>query len=208
MKTVSRARLLPFMMLVLGVIALLKISNVWFGLSAASATQDAILMEELPETESAEIETSAPDVPKLAEGEVERRMLEKLAARRLELEAREEKIKAREALLAATESRLEMRIAYFEQQQALLREMQDVKDEQEAQDIEALVSAYEKMKAKDAAAIFNALDDSILLSVASGMRTQALAGVLAEMQPDRARLLTIMLAEKGKAALAQADKAQ
>ena len=51
------------------------------------------------------------------------------------------------------------------------------------------------MKAKDAAVIFNALDQDILVSVSSRMRTQALAGVLAAMDPEKARALTVLLAE-------------
>ena len=54
------------------------------------------------------------------------------------------------------------------------------------------------MKAKDAAIIFDALDEEILTSVASGMRTQSLAGVLAQMRPENARNLTKLLAERSK----------
>ena len=50
------------------------------------------------------------------------------------------------------------------------------------------------MKARDAAQIFDALDDDLMVSVATRMRTQALAGVLAEMTPARARILTKLLA--------------
>ena len=52
------------------------------------------------------------------------------------------------------------------------------------------------MKPKDAAVIFNALDERILVPLAAGMRTQALSGVLAEMEPDNARRLTTLLAER------------
>ncbi|MBT8473475.1 MAG: hypothetical protein KJN99_12775, partial [Marinicaulis sp.] len=74
------------------------------------------------------------------------------------------------------------------------------------EEIDAMVRAYERMKAKDAAAIFNALNEDILVAVASGMRTQALAGVLADMEPDKARRLTILLAERNREPDANADE--
>jgi flagellar motility protein MotE (MotC chaperone) len=52
------------------------------------------------------------------------------------------------------------------------------------------------MKARDAARIFEILDDDILIPVASGMRTQALAGILAELSAERAKALTIALANR------------
>jgi len=59
------------------------------------------------------------------------------------------------------------------------------------------------MKPKDAAIIFNELETDILIKVASGMRTQALAGVLAEMNPENARLLTQLLATRNKIAVTE-----
>ncbi len=57
-------------------------------------------------------------------------------------------------------------------------------------------NAYERMKPRDAARIFEVLDEDILIPVAAGMRTQALAGVLAEMAPEKARALTVALANR------------
>ena len=52
------------------------------------------------------------------------------------------------------------------------------------------------MKAKDAANIFNTLDMDILISVMGRMSERKLAPILAEMNPDRARSVTIFLAEQ------------
>ena len=60
----------------------------------------------------------------------------------------------------------------------------------------SLVKVYENMKAKDAAQIFNTLDMDILIEVMGRMSERKLSPVLAEMDPDRARSVTIFLAEQ------------
>lgn len=196
----NRPRLLPVVIAALGVVAALKLGEVWFGFdgaraqtAAASATQPS---EGVQGGESTMQEASAPELPP---GEVERRILEQLAARRAALEAREAKLRTREAVIAAAEQRLDERIGEFEREREQLLALRAEKEAQDAAEIEALVSAYERMKAKDAATIFNELDQDIMLAVASGMRTQALAGVLSEMQPEKARRLTILLADRERA---------
>ncbi|MEO0880728.1 MAG: hypothetical protein AAFY22_13580, partial [Pseudomonadota bacterium] len=79
----------------------------------------------------------------------------------------------------------------------------------ETADLVGLAKAYERMRARDAAQIFNLLEDEILVPVAAGMRTQAIASVLAEMEPEKARALTRKLARKsGPQRKAQATVAQ
>ncbi len=53
---------------------------------------------------------------------------------------------------------------------------------------------YETMKPRDAAAIFNDMELPVLLQVVDRMKDAKAAAVLAAMQPDRARLLTVQLA--------------
>jgi len=56
------------------------------------------------------------------------------------------------------------------------------------------VKVYEAMKPRDAAAIFNDLDQPVLLQVVDRMKAAKAAPVLAAMQPDKARTLTSKLA--------------
>jgi flagellar motility protein MotE (MotC chaperone) len=58
----------------------------------------------------------------------------------------------------------------------------------------ALVKTYEAMKAKDAARIFDGMDDKVLLELAKSMKPANLAAVLAAMDSKRAESLTRMLA--------------
>ena len=52
------------------------------------------------------------------------------------------------------------------------------------------------MKPKDAARIFDSLPDDVLLPVAHDMKSDQLALVLASMNPDSAKTLTVKLANR------------
>ncbi len=193
MKIDARTRILPVISLALAVFAGLKITNVWIGFSASEA-QTAVS----PAGADGEAVQEAPP-PQISPGEVERRILENLAKRRASLEEREDELAVREAVVAAAELRLDDKISTFEVERAALVALREQRNADDSEEIASIVSAYERMKPKDAAVIFNALDEKILVPLAAGMRTQALAGVLAEMEPDNARRLTTLLAERNKA---------
>lgn len=203
MNKVARPKIMPMLVVALGVLAVLKVTGTMVGFSSATAQPSS---EDSPvfETASAAAETptasvsEAAIIPEIAPGEVERRILARLAARRQELEAREADLKLREAVIAGAEARLERELDAFEQEREQIEALRTQREAASSEEIDALVSAYEKMKPRDAAAIFNELDEEIMLSVASGMRTQALAGVLADMTPAKARQLTELLAKRGR----------
>ncbi|MEQ8749641.1 MAG: hypothetical protein RIC52_07690, partial [Amphiplicatus sp.] len=176
--------------------ALLKANNVLIGFSAADAAQPASA-----DREPAVAEASPPASP---ESSAEKRLLEQLAERRTLLEERETAIETREQLLKAMERRVEERFTALDAREAEIAALEAERLNQQKEEYAALSSAYERMKARDAAQIFNSLDEEILVPVAAGMRTQALSGVLAEMAPDRARRLTILLADHGKKVAPQA----
>ena len=206
MKAIARTRIFPVIILVLAVFAGLKATNVWFGFSVVDAQTGALSgaageavngpnTEDPARTGAPKLQDAPP--PQLLPGEVERRILENLAGRRASIEKREEELAAREAVLSAAELRLDDKIAAYETERAALTAMREEKDAGDSAEIASIVSAYERMKPKDAAVIFNALDEEILVPLAAGMRTQALSGVLAEMMPENARRLTKLLAERG-----------
>lgn len=173
-------RILPVVIVALAALGGLKLADAVFGLSsadAAEATPGAL--------------SPPPDAPK---SEVEKRLLDQLAARRAALDAREAELDTRAQLLEGAERRLEDKIAAFQNERAALAAVSAESDRRKTEEFDALSSAYEKMKPRDAARIFDILEDDILVPVAAGMRTQSLSGVLAEMNPDRARQLTRLLA--------------
>ena len=123
-------------------------------------------------------------------------LFETLAKRRRELDAREEMIAKKEALLQATEREIERKYKEMSQVRNEIKELLNVQTEEEQKRIMSLVKVYENMKAKDAAQIFNTLDMDILIEVMGRMSERKLSPVLAEMDPDRARSVTIFLAEQ------------
>lgn len=125
-------------------------------------------------------------------------VLRSLQARREELDARESGVETREAAAAAAETRLQEQIGELKavetQIQGLLTQMDAKRDER----MTALVKTYESMKAKDAASIFNTMEDGVLLDIAKSMKPATLAAVMASMQTKRAEALTRMLADLAK----------
>ena len=55
---------------------------------------------------------------------------------------------------------------------------------------------YEGMRPRDAAAIFNALDKTVLLELLDRMKPGKASPVLASMEPEKARQITTDLAAK------------
>jgi flagellar motility protein MotE (MotC chaperone) len=125
-------------------------------------------------------------------------VLRSLQKRREELDGRETGLETREQAAAAAESRLQEQIAELKavetEIQALLTSMDGKRDER----MTALVKTYEAMKPKDAANIFNGMEDGILLDIAKSMKPATLAAVMSAMTPKRAEGLTRMLASLAK----------
>ncbi len=211
-----RGNALPVLVFSLAVLALLRAADLWIGFSGAAAEEadiafavsaapgeegDPASPSRSPARAAARNGASPRDAepPGAARSDVETRLFNQLAARRQDLDKRERNIETREKLLRVAEARIETRIAALEAEAQKLRTLQTRRRAADEADYEALSSAYEKMKPRDAARIFEALDDEILVPVAAGMRTQAISGVLAEMDPDKARSLTRKLANRNRA---------
>lgn len=117
-------------------------------------------------------------------------MLQSLAQRRDQLDARARELDIRENLLAAAEKRIEEKIAGLKEVEAHIADLLKQHDAQELEKLRSLVKVYETMKPKDAARIWDQLDMTILLDVAELMKEAKLAPVLSDMTPDRARQVT------------------
>ena len=103
----------------------------------------------------------------------ERALLERLAERRTEIEARAREVEFRENLLKAAEKRLEGRLAELKDLEARVNTAVQQKDEAEVSRFKNLVMMYENMKAKDAAKIFDRLDLKILVEVSTQINPRA-----------------------------------
>jgi len=122
-------------------------------------------------------------------------VLQSLGARREALDSRAAEIDTREELLAAAERRVEDRVAELKRLEARVQELMGTVDEEQTRRIASLVDVYQRMRAKDAAAVFDALEEDVLVDVASRMRQANLAEVMGKMDPVRARRLTVLLAQ-------------
>lgn len=127
---------------------------------------------------------------------VQMKLFEDLSKRRTELEEREKELATREALLQAAEKNLEQKYKELSDLKAEVQDILQEQDEAEKARITSLVKIYEGMKAKDAARIFDSLDMDVLLGVLGKMSERKSAPIIAAMNPERARSVTIMLAEQ------------
>ena len=122
--------------------------------------------------------------------------LRDLEERRRALETRESDLQAREALLSATQQEMERKYVELKQIRNQIEVLLKQQEDEEQGQILSLVKIYEGMKAKEAAAIFNTLDIDILLRVTMNMSERKASAILAKMNPERAKTLTVMLAEQ------------
>ena len=120
-------------------------------------------------------------------------LLQHLSERRREIEAREQELNVRQGMLAAAEARIERKIAELKNLQAEIDGRIKVFDKQQEEKMASLVKIYENMKPKDAARIFEDLEMDTLLEVAQRMKERKLAPVMAKMDPEKAREVTVQL---------------
>lgn len=125
-------------------------------------------------------------------------MFRDMLARRQKLDKQEKTLIAREALLQAAEKEVERKVQELSKLRKEIERLLDKQTEEEKARIDSLVKIYEGMKPKDAARIFDTLDLDVLVSVMSKMSERKVAPVLAAMNAERARTVTIMLAEQSK----------
>ena len=168
----------------------------------------------------AETKTDAPEQPKVsteppketslvAQGPSasERAVLERLQSRRQELDSRARELEIRESLLKAHEQRIEAKVEELKGTESRIEAATKLKDDADAARFKSIVTMYENMKPKDAAKIFDRMDMSVLIDVASRMKAQKMSDVLAQMLPDNAEKLTVELARRSGSGSDQAASA-
>lgn len=127
---------------------------------------------------------------------VEVELLQNLVKRRQELDRWEKNIEIKETALDATEKRLDDKIAQIDAMKKEVAGLLAQYNDKEDAKIRSLVKIYENMKPKDAARIFDEVEMPVLLLVVDKMPEKKIAPILAEMDPKKAKQLTIQLAEQ------------
>lgn len=136
------------------------------------------------------------------------RLLQNLQDRRIALDERERDIITREGIIKTADDIVRARIASLQQVEQNIQNLLGQVDAVEAQRLAGLVQVYEKMKPKDAARVMEGLSDEVLINIASRMKNQSLALILAKMDSARARQITTLLAQIDENQLADATSAQ
>jgi flagellar motility protein MotE (MotC chaperone) len=126
----------------------------------------------------------------------ERAILERLQARRQELEARSREIDIRESLLKEAERRIETKVGEMKAIEAKNAAINEQKAEAENARLKGIVTMYENMKPKDAAKVFDRLEMPVLLEIAGQIAPRKMSDIMGLMQPDAAERLTVELARR------------
>lgn len=120
-------------------------------------------------------------------------LLQQLAERRQVLESREQEFELRTGLLAAAESRIDKKVEELKVLRETISGLIKTFDAQQDAKLLSLVKIYENMKPKEAAKIFEELEMDTLLEVAERMKERKLAPIMAKMDPEKARDMTVEL---------------
>ncbi len=216
----SVSRILPLVIIIAVLAFSVRLTEVVTGISNLSATayaetkseDDGHASGDVPEAkghmDTAPVEVSDKDVaqPKWQDANdsnldvtsVKMEMFEDLSKRRQELDKLEKDLQVREALLKAADQELDRKFQELTKLKKEIEGLLQTQSEEEQGRIDSLVKIYEGMKPKDAARIFDTLDLDVLVAVVSKMSERKIAPVMAAMDPERARTITIMLAEQKK----------
>ncbi|HXS06310.1 MAG TPA: hypothetical protein VN723_05920 [Rhizomicrobium sp.] len=190
MKLPRFARLLPSVVLVGTGLLVLNASGLIHDAYAGATPVDAMAPPPAP----ANKDFAKDDGQIASASEVD--VLTSLSKRRSELDARESQLQVQANVLAATEARVDAKIAQLKALQAQMNTLLGQRDQAQEKQLASLVKTYSAMKPKDAARIFDSLENEVLVPVAQEMKSDVLAPVLAAMSPEQAQKLTVKLANR------------
>lgn len=131
---------------------------------------------------------SAPDDADL------QRLILTLQRREADLDARAVQIEDRMQALGIAEAALERQLADLEAAEGRLKATLALADSAAEGDLSRLTEVYERMKAKDTAALFQEMDPGFAAGFLGRMRPEAAAAVLAGMDPGAAYAISVILA--------------
>ncbi|WP_426419259.1 MotE family protein [Bradyrhizobium genosp. A] len=137
----------------------------------------------------------------------ERAILERLQARRQEIESRQREIDIRESLLKSAEKRIENKVEEMKAVESRITATQAEQKAAEAQRMKGLVTMYEAMKPKDAARVFDRLEMGVLIEIASAIAPRKMSDILGLMSSEAAERLTVEMARRANGGGDQAASA-
>ncbi len=123
-----------------------------------------------------------------------RAVLEALENKKKHLDDRDQMISKRMDALAVADREIAARLEEMKQVEEALSRTLAIADQAAEKDISRLVSVYENMKPKDAAALFEEMDPNFAAGFLARMKPEAAAGVMAGLSPQVAYTLSVVLA--------------
>ncbi len=149
--------------------------------------------------EAEEAEPLLQPAPELTQAELD--VLQRLRQRREELDRRAAELEMRESVIAAAEHNLEGRVEEWRRLQSKVEALLARYENEQAEELERLATYYEKMKPKDAARVFNALEMTYLIDIVSRMNDARVAEIIGKMETIKAMELTMEMAKRRNPAL-------
>ena len=125
-------------------------------------------------------------------------MLKKLSERRKEIDNLRDTFNDKENLLKLSEAKLDNKMLEMKKIRDEILDLVNQYKKQEDQKIDSLVKIYSNMKPKDAARIFEELDMQTMLQVINRMKEAKTAPILAQMNPAKAKDITMEMAGQKK----------
>jgi flagellar motility protein MotE (MotC chaperone) len=195
------ARLLPVTIVVTAILLALKSLSLGQAALASDPSEGPGLPKSMPvvtrqsaQTPPIVIQPPAPKPEPTPATPFDWTLLQDLKARRLAIESREHALDTRASAIDAAARDVETKLAALSAMQSRLEALETVRKQRTEAGWTGLVKLYEAMRPADAAGIFDALDTHVLLQILDRMNERKAALVMGNMQPERARLATQMLA--------------
>jgi flagellar motility protein MotE (MotC chaperone) len=142
------------------------------------------------------------NVPASEDAENVSEMLRAFQQREARIARLERELEVRAQALRVADEQIEQRLQVLKSAEDSLREMLAIADTAAENDVAALTSVYENMKAKDAATLFEEMDPNFAAGFLARMRPAAAAGIMAGLTPQKAYTISVILAGRN----AQAPK--
>lgn len=133
-------------------------------------------------------------------------LVAQLREQRQKLDARAAQLDARAEMIAAIEARVKARLKELEAAQEKLRQTAVLVDDATGKDVRQLAEMYQQMKPKQAGLIFDQMAPSFAVGFLAAMRSDTAALILANMSPDRAYAVSLLMAGRNVARGAAAAK--
>lgn len=133
-------------------------------------------------------------------------ILQRLSDRRVKLEEWQRDLITKENILNITQTKIDQKI---DDLRVLKEKVESLLEQYNAKEVgktQRLIKVYESMKPKDAANIFAELDNETLMQVVEKMKEAKLALILANMDPKRARDITVEFSKRRRLPASEAGE--